>query len=233
MPHEPFAPPTDDELDYLDSILLNRIDEESVTEESDEGILCASELDGFLTAIVSGPTTVVPSRWLPAVWGDFEPTWDSVDEFESFMKIVMRLMNFNAMVLMEAPESFEPLFLERESKEATALVVDEWCEGYLRAVALTSEEWAAGGNEMEELLRPLLAFCEASDWAAHDLSEPGATAMIQQQITPSVRAIHAYWLARRGEAIRQETFRRTEPRVGRNDLCPCGSGKKYKKCCLN
>ncbi len=25
--------------------------------------------------------------------------------------------------------------------------------------------------------------------------------------------------------------RRTEPKVGRNDLCPCGSGKKYKKCC--
>jgi hypothetical protein len=28
-----------------------------------------------------------------------------------------------------------------------------------------------------------------------------------------------------------ETFRRAEPRVGRNDPCPCGSGKKYKKCC--
>jgi len=28
-----------------------------------------------------------------------------------------------------------------------------------------------------------------------------------------------------------ETFRRSEPRIGRNDPCPCGSGKKYKKCC--
>jgi preprotein translocase subunit SecA len=27
-----------------------------------------------------------------------------------------------------------------------------------------------------------------------------------------------------------ETVRRDEPKVGRNDLCPCGSGKKYKKC---
>jgi len=25
---------------------------------------------------------------------------------------------------------------------------------------------------------------------------------------------------------------REEPKVGRNDPCPCGSGKKYKKCCL-
>lgn len=28
-----------------------------------------------------------------------------------------------------------------------------------------------------------------------------------------------------------ETIRREEPKVGRNDPCPCGSGKKYKKCC--
>ena len=26
--------------------------------------------------------------------------------------------------------------------------------------------------------------------------------------------------------------KRAEPKVGRNDLCPCGSGKKFKKCCM-
>jgi preprotein translocase subunit SecA len=29
---------------------------------------------------------------------------------------------------------------------------------------------------------------------------------------------------------KQETVVRAEPKVGRNDPCPCGSGKKYKKC---
>ena len=33
------------------------------------------------------------------------------------------------------------------------------------------------------------------------------------------------------EAPVQITFHREMPKVGRNDLCPCGSGKKYKKCC--
>ncbi|HOX22797.1 MAG TPA: SEC-C metal-binding domain-containing protein [Elusimicrobiales bacterium] len=28
-----------------------------------------------------------------------------------------------------------------------------------------------------------------------------------------------------------ETFKRVEPKIGRNDPCLCGSGKKYKKCC--
>jgi len=34
-----------------------------------------------------------------------------------------------------------------------------------------------------------------------------------------------------GEAPRVQTIRRAQPKVGRNDPCPCGSGKKYKKCC--
>jgi preprotein translocase subunit SecA len=33
-----------------------------------------------------------------------------------------------------------------------------------------------------------------------------------------------------GRHEKQQTVRRTEPKVGRNDPCPCGSGKKYKKC---
>jgi preprotein translocase subunit SecA len=31
----------------------------------------------------------------------------------------------------------------------------------------------------------------------------------------------------------QEPYRRPEPKIGRNHPCPCGSGKKYKQCCLN
>jgi uncharacterized protein len=233
MTRDPFVPLTDDELAYLDSVLLNRIDEDSVTEGSDEGILCVSELDGFLTAIVSGPVTVVPSRWLPAVWGDFEPTWDSIEEANTFMNLVMRLMNFNAVVLTEEPERFEPLFLEREWKDKKALVVDEWCEGFLRGVELTGELWAAGGTEIQDMMRPILGFCEASNWAAHDLPDSDATVQDQLAIAPSVRAIHAYWLERRETEQHHRRVRRSEPRIGRNDPCPCGSGKKYKKCCLN
>lgn len=34
-----------------------------------------------------------------------------------------------------------------------------------------------------------------------------------------------------GETVKVETIRREEPKIGRNDPCSCGSGKKYKKCC--
>ena len=57
---------------------------------------------------------------------------------------------------------------------------------------------------------------------------------LQMAIAPNVRDIHAFWLARRNEnPLGSQPMRRSEPRVGRNDPCPCGSGKKYKKCCLH
>ena len=39
------------------------------------------------------------------------------------------------------------------------------------------------------------------------------------------------WFFYDGRAVKQETVRHEGPVVGRNDPCPCGSGKKYKKCC--
>lgn len=30
-----------------------------------------------------------------------------------------------------------------------------------------------------------------------------------------------------------DTYVRENPKIGRNDPCPCGSGRKYKKCCMN
>ena len=40
-------------------------------------------------------------------------------------------------------------------------------------------------------------------------------------------------LAQRSGAANRNQVVRQGPKVGRNDPCPCGSGKKYKKCCLN
>lgn len=39
------------------------------------------------------------------------------------------------------------------------------------------------------------------------------------------------WKFSDGELVGEKPIVREEPKVGRNDPCPCGSGKKYKKCC--
>lgn len=45
------------------------------------------------------------------------------------------------------------------------------------------------------------------------------------------KRVDGRWLYVDGETPEQETVRRDGPRVGRNDPCTCGSGRKYKKCC--
>jgi SEC-C motif-containing protein len=39
------------------------------------------------------------------------------------------------------------------------------------------------------------------------------------------------WKFEDGEMVGEKPTVRETPKVGRNDPCPCGSGKKYKKCC--
>ncbi len=43
--------------------------------------------------------------------------------------------------------------------------------------------------------------------------------------------MHAHWLPLRLAVYQREVAKSMQPKVGRNDPCPCGSGAKFKKCC--
>lgn len=45
------------------------------------------------------------------------------------------------------------------------------------------------------------------------------------------RKINGAWLYSGGKGVSPVQFRRDAPKTGRNEPCPCGSGRKYKKCC--
>ncbi|UZQ66098.1 UPF0149 family protein [Enterobacter kobei] len=53
------GPLIDREIDWLEEVLLKY--------GNDDSVLCFSELDGFLTAVVSGPNTISPNTWLSAM----------------------------------------------------------------------------------------------------------------------------------------------------------------------
>jgi preprotein translocase subunit SecA len=65
-----------------------------------------------------------------------------------------------------------------------------------------------------------------------DTTGMGMKAGAQQAAGPAgTGAIEASPMAEASERGKKKPVRRTEAKVGRNDPCPCGSGKKYKKCC--
>ena len=73
---------------------------------------------------------------------------------------------------------------------------------------------------------PDLAFVEFSAF----YTEGGAEGVLQEK--SEFRRVGGQWLYTR--TIRQgpAPLKSAGPKVGRNDPCPCGSGKKYKQCCL-
>ena len=219
-------------MDWLNQFLLNRIAEDTDIEGKDEGILDIATLDGLFTAIVSGPELINPSKWLPVIWGDFEPIWGKGQELEDIFSLMLRHMNGISTTLMEQPEIFEPIFFMREIEGKPYTIVDDWCEGYIMGVELIADQWNPTSEEMFPMLFPIVAFTSVSNWQGHEM-DPDESETTQQAIAPSVREIHAYWLGQRGESgPGPAPVRRDGVKIGRNDPCPCGSKKKYKKCCL-
>ena len=223
------APLTEAEFHALDEFLLAL--------DHDDAMLDISEFDGFFTAVVSGPDMIPPSVWLPVVWGGEEnaPVWDSMEDYQRIFGLMIRYMNSTSATLMQAPDIFEPCFLEREVKNVTYWIVDEWCEGYMKGVELYSGR-SATSPDMKSMLAPIHKFTLASDWDRLKEKDHGQIRQLQEQIAPAALAIHAYWLARRTPKPKPKpkqtvTYIRPEAKVGRNDPCPCGSGRKYKKCC--
>jgi len=137
----------------------------------------------------------------------------------------------NIATLLMGKEDFEPLFLQRQVDDKIYTIVDEWCEGYMRGVVLTAEQWQLDSLDMKILIAPILAFQGEQASITHAQYDQEEIDNIQQAITPNVREIHAYWLAQR-VAETQSPIKHRE-KIGRNEPCPCGSGKKYKKCCLH
>jgi len=229
-------PLTSEELDRLDDFLLNRIDDEENTEGKDEGIIDVSSLDGFFTAIVSSPVMTPPSRWLPAIWGDYEPLWKDEKEFSVIFNLMMRHMNSIIDHLETSPETFQPIFMARTVDEQENIIVDEWCDGYMLGTYLIYEP-SHFNEEIKSLISPIIMFGTETGWDALDQMDEADIDIIRNSISPNTVSIYVYWRDRRKQETipqkTQTTFQRKAPKVSRNDPCPCGSGKKFKKCCLH
>jgi uncharacterized protein len=194
-----------------------------------------SMLDGFLTALVIGPNTLMPSQWLPSVWGEGqgqEMVWDSAEQAQRITSLIMRHMNDIIWMLQNDPENYEPLIYEREHDGKTVSIIDEWCTGFVQGAMLDGNAWAPlfDSEEDHAFLLPIVLY--GTETGLEELEKKPELAQrhdkFAEALPSCVLAVRDYWMPARKA---KSTFRREEPIPGRNDLCPCGSGKKYKKCC--
>jgi len=229
MKKSEFSLLTHEEMAELDLFLMERVPDDADC-DSDEGVLNLSELDGLLTAVVSGPVFLPMSTWMPSVWGAYEPAWESEPQVRHIMDLIMRHYDGIARMLSEQPDAFEPIFLSGDEGEIA--IVDDWCAGYLRGMAINGRGWGGVDADIQSLLEPIVLFgSDAMDEELEQLPEQEIIAL-QQMIAPIARVIYQYWLDKQQDAIaslRSEHL--SNEKVGRNDPCPCNSGKKFKRCC--
>lgn len=230
-------PLTRAEIEQLNDFLSS----DSVPEEA----MDVSMADGFITALASGPNLMMPSTMLRWIWdaehGERSPMFENAEESKHIVSLIIRHWNDVNDTLNHAPNEYEPLIFERESNGRNISIIDEWCSGYSKGIAIDRAAWAPLISQHAEWFTVITLYGTESGWdelkrRQDSLDRHQAFA---DSLASSVSNIHRYWLEqRRLQIARGEVpgmIGRPEPhrrglKIGRNDPCPCGSGKKYKRC---
>ena len=222
---------------------LVELDEFLGSEANEDTAMDVSTLEGFLTAIAIGPRMVPPSEWLPWVWdleeGKAEADFENEAQASQTMSLILRLYNSVNTTFNTDPASFEPIFWRAIQWGAA-----EWSEGFITGFMFNEDAWSLLSIGQPTWFTP---FFRLGTDEGIDLTKSGGDAeRWMNEIEPSLVRIHAYWKEKRVNQPaallsddyhhrgRQKEFPqvvRGGPKIGRNEPCPCGSGKKFKKCC--
>lgn len=210
-------PDEKDHLAVLDYLLQLHGDEDSMQS--------AVELDGFLLACLAAPTLIPPSTYVPFIWdretADMHalPAWESEQEARLFYQSIQTLHNEQAARLHDGAHSPLGHLLAFEGQEIP--LYTEWCLG----VEIGIELWGGQHKDLaEELLTHLVTIVDLE--SQETPPTPTATGPALERSLDIIQAVF-------DQRTLPAPHIREAPKTGRNDPCPCGSGKKYKHCCMN
>lgn len=220
-------PLSDQEFNILDQFLLS--------DRCSENAMTLDALHGYLTAIAIGPEAVAPDEWLPAVWGpaaDDVPSFKSDQEAKRIQSLIMRFLNEIAITFEAAPKEFEPLFLEQTTQGKKLLDGEAWAWGFWEGMNLRAEAWeAAWEAPVAATLRSvyLLGAEEVEEEEVVLADTPQKRHQLALEIEAGLPALYRFWQERRRKS--HPPVQNADAKTGRNESCPCGSGKKFKQCC--
>jgi uncharacterized protein len=191
------------------------------------GAMLSSERDGFFAGLVVCPALIMPREWLPLVWGEQEPVFDSEAEAQG---VVDRIFGHYSDVIKQLDRGkYRPVY---DTDSDDSILWESWIEGFWRAVMLRPFDWRAHGEtDDKELLRAVVCLTRL-----HELATRPAAEVKPMELDEDLKAGAPEFIPEAVEILHRARLARARsaggPKVGRNDPCPCGSGKKYKKCCL-
>ncbi len=195
-------------------------------------VMTLSELDGFLAAIAAGPVRIAPEEWLPFIWDTAPPAFAGEAQAAAVTGAIHRL--YADIVRLVADGTYAPLL---DTDIDGVPLPHGWARGFMTAAGLRVEAWSAlfQSEDDDSIAYPILAFCDDEDGKPLlQLSHKDREILLPQSpdlIAQAVIDIADYWQQKNKPLPPGAVPVRTSPKIGRNAPCPCGSGKKYKKCC--
>ena len=231
--NENYHPLTDEDI--------NRLDELLATSSCAEDTFDVSMLDGFLSAIaLLNPPVKEESEWYPYIFNE-EGNPCEVDEPETVRTLInQRLQEIRAFQAQR--HFYNPIIFPLEDDSGNPVTgpeglsaLEPWAMGIYNALAQYSDR-----VDVTEAIEAQL--CRIHRFLELDEEDPDyqQNLAIRQAVEKEhpVRNLEEGMVEMMAGVIEiaklnlpNKPVNRATPKIGRNDPCPCGSGKKYKNCC--
>ena len=219
-PSGPGEAPNGDELAWLDTAMLRAIQAKN---------LCLEEADGLLTALAAGPARVPAPEYLAEILLA-EGETAGFDSPEHRTLVVDLLTRHHDAIERDlaAGKAPKPWIYGISPDYRGAL----WTRGYLHGVGLRTADWAPlirNKQLVDTLLAPLFVMQPDPEHGGKSMLTHERRQALIRALPEIALATKAHWQGEWHPLLDAPAPRAVK--TGRNDPCPCGSGKKYKRCC--
>jgi len=210
------------------------------------------EVYGLFYGCLAAPDMVMPSQYIPLILGD-DVAFGSMEDANNLIKNLMGLWNHIAgwepwneaftVPVVEYPVTIAGI---KERTEAWHSLIGYFLKGLVLG-ATCEEDFTDDAVDALETLGEAQALLEKyPEVLVRDTGSGEEELQKTMKLLSELESAIGECIGRINLGLKParmqatgETGRRSvkgyrsQERVGRNDPCPCGSGKKYKKCCLN
>jgi yecA family protein len=200
-----------------------------------------SFMHGFFTAVCSIPNLIKFFKWEKVFFHKNENHFEEISEPTKNIKILLRKLFEEANENIKKA-SFKPFYYKitnKEDIEEELFHARHWSLGYLLAFNLEFDLSTMDHDQAIMLLPLVLLADPINELKSNDEKENIDNELLDHMkialsnLEIAVKTLDYIWHNEALDIGYDSPIRSGKKKIGRNDPCVCGSGKKYKKCCLD
>ncbi|MCX8125152.1 MAG: UPF0149 family protein [Spirochaetes bacterium] len=219
-------------------------------------VLTIDQLDGFLFGLCISSPFISSDEIVASIFGSSSPVFDSFEDVSSFNECLVQAQNTYTYALNNNKLVFPFTIAENNLTDEMIHAIQDWCYGFIRGIILDYNDWMPPDKQILETLQveeELMYTCFFVIYMTAYILYPDKLPLskeflkmvdvdkFKEELTKNILALPdaVEILIQYGKQVRDNYLKNGKLqkkidqniKIGRNDPCICGSGKKYKKCC--